>query len=206
MMFYENSGNSWKFLWYIIQTNYTARINCCTPRGSFSSAGYSVDMSATKFIEVDFVPWDKLPRAYQTRPLYQAVDIKNDEPSTSKSSSNTENSNTEKPKSQGFSFGKALSGIKAEEGCAYNSRGDGRFDDGSQIKAQCVIISLLFLCFTPAFMFLTALLMTGVMWCTCHLKPWPQKMLTKLWQSLMQLHRVQEEIKTAPCKQAKTPA
>lgn len=37
---------------------------------------------------------------------------------------------------QKFSFAKALSGIKSEEGSAVASRGDGAFEDGSRVKAM----------------------------------------------------------------------
>jgi hypothetical protein len=86
------------------------------------------------------VPWPVLPAELQGKKLYASWEWRDGtahrvDGAASSSSASRDQAGSG---SKGFSFGKAIQGIKAEDGAAHSARGDGKFDGGAVVQQRCV--------------------------------------------------------------------
>eukprot|EP00798_Chlamydomonas_sp_ICE-L_P030418 gene30418-35423_t len=82
------------------------------------------------------IPVPPIPDACKGKALFMEISIDSWFKRQTSSSNNSSRAaaTSSGPAKKGFSFGKALTGIKNEEGSAVTTRGDGAFEGGSQIK------------------------------------------------------------------------
>jgi hypothetical protein len=82
------------------------------------------------------VPWPEVPSELQGKQLYSGWEWRDGAAHRVDVPSNSASRDQQGSGSRSFSFGKALQGIKAEDGAAYSARGDGRFEGGAVVQQR----------------------------------------------------------------------